>query len=89
MAKGKGGRPRKEDGDQGTRHVRVFNDLADMVGWIHFFTGESVAQILDPMLRGPLVKQYADYEPRAEAIKKAGGQVPGSKSRRKPPPPKA
>lgn len=59
-----GGRPKSEDGDQTTRQVRVFVDIADMVGWIHYFerekSGENVAQIIDPMIRDAVVKRYME-----------------------------
>jgi len=73
-----GGRPKSEDGDQTTRQVRVFVDIADMVGWIHYFehekSGENVAQIIDPMIRDAVVKRYMEYRKRAEAMAKAEGQ---------------
>lgn len=71
MAKGRGGRPKKADGDRGTRHVRVFEDLADMIGWIYHFEGGSVAQILDPLLREQVATRYAPYAAAVAQIKSA------------------
>jgi hypothetical protein len=71
VAKGRGGRPKKSDGEKGTRHVRVHEDLASMIGWIHHFESQesnvTVAQILDPMLRDQVIERYAPY---AEVVRK-------------------
>jgi hypothetical protein len=68
---GKGGRPKKSDGDQATRHVRLFEDLAEWVSWIVRVEGGSSAQILDPLLRAPLYARFKKHEKVIEAIKAA------------------
>lgn len=70
-----GGRPRKDEEDQGTRHIRAFEDLANMIGWIHHFTNEKVANIIDPILRPEILDQYAEWKTKAERMARAEGQV--------------
>lgn len=91
VAKGRGGRPKKADGEQPTRHVRVNADLAEMIGWIHHFKNQgdrnvSVAQILDPLLREQIAEMYAPYKAAVEKIKEAeqGATQPHRKPPRKP-----
>lgn len=88
MAKGRGGRPRKEEGERGTRQIRAFEDIADMLGWICHFEGGSVAQILDPMLRAQVAARYAPYAGAVEAIKAAenGARTAASAKTPKPSP---
>jgi hypothetical protein len=80
MAKGRGGRPKKSDGEQPTRHVRVFEDLADMIGWIYHFESQeektSVAQILDPMLRAQVAARFAPYAEKVKKILAAEQEAP-------------
>jgi hypothetical protein len=82
MGKGRGGRPKKADGEMGTKHIRAMNDVAEMIGWIHRFEGIAVAQIVDPMLRGPVTARYKRYEEQVEAIKlaEAAAQKKGRKA---------
>lgn len=79
MAKGRGGRPKKAEGEKATRHVRVFNDIADMIGWIYYFESRkvktSVAQIIDPLIRDRVVERFGPYQAPAEAVKKAQAQA--------------
>ena len=91
VAKGRGGRPKKAEGERATRHVRVFADLAEMIGWIYHFrtqAGEqiSVAQILDPILRDGVAELYAPYANAVKEIERAEsavGQPPGAKKKPK------
>lgn len=69
MPKGRGGRPKKDDGGSETRQVRVFTDVADMLGWISFFEGKTVAQILDALVRDRVVTLYQPYIKEVERIK--------------------
>lgn len=78
MPKGKGGRPKKGDGDGETRQIRVFKDLADMLGWIQRLSqadgkDTTVAQIIDPLIRAEVTRQYEPFRERAEKIKKLEG----------------
>ena len=94
MAKGRGGRPKKSEGEKGTRHVRVFEDIADMLGWVYHFREqaghrESVAQIVDPLIRAQVAAMYEPYRAAVEAIQAAeraareAGQATASKPRKK------
>lgn len=69
----KRGRPSKEDssGDAGTRMVRLYNDVADMVGWIVELEGGTAAQLLDPLIRAAILARYKRIEPQVIKIKKA------------------
>ena len=63
-----------------TRQVRLKADLADMLGWISRLiekdTGHkfSSARWLDPLVRGPIEAEYAQYAARVEKIKRALGE---------------
>lgn len=80
VAKGRGGRPKKDEGEKGTRHVRVFEDLADMIGWIYYFESKeektSVAQIIDPLLREKVQERYAPYAARVKKMEEAEAEEP-------------
>ena len=47
VAKGRGGRPKKAEGERGTRHVRVFEDLADIRKSRHYRPGEHLYYFTD------------------------------------------
>lgn len=91
MAKGKGGRPTKHEGGRGTRQIRVFEDIADMLGWVYHFREqaggrESIAQIVDPLLRAQVVALYEPYRPAVEAIQAAerAAREAGQAAKKKP-----
>lgn len=71
----KGGRPRESDGDQGTRQVRVFEDLADKLGWLTRINGGNAAQILDPLIRPSIESAFKMIEADVERIKRAEEEV--------------
>lgn len=71
MAKGGRGRPRKDDGEATTRQIRVFEDLADKIGWIIEIEGGSVANLVDPLLRNAIETRYEGISAAVEAIKRA------------------
>lgn len=75
MAKGRGGRPKKEAGEAGTRGVRVYADVAEMLGWILRVDGGTSAGLLDPLIRPQVVSRYAAIEGAVEAIKRAEAQA--------------
>jgi hypothetical protein len=62
--------------DDGTKQIRVFDDLADMIGWIIKLEGGTVAKLIDPILRPEIVAKYARYEKQVEQLKKAASQLP-------------
>jgi hypothetical protein len=73
----KGGRPRSEDADGGTRHVRVNPDIAEMISWILRVLGPEVssAKLLDPILRGPIAARYKLHEKAINLLKEAEAEV--------------
>lgn len=68
---GKGGRPKTGQGEQGTRQIRVFDDLADKLSWIVRVLDTSTAQLLDPMIRADIESLYQRHEPAILRIKAA------------------
>lgn len=70
---GKLGRPTKDDGsgDGKARMVRLQNDMADMISWIVKLEGGTAAQLLDPLIRGPIKARYKRIEPQVKKIKQA------------------
>lgn len=71
MAKNAGGRPPKSEGEQGTRQVRVNEDIADMVAWINRIKGGTTAKYFDPLVRSQVEADYEEIEPEVRAIQKA------------------
>lgn len=67
----KTGRPRKEDGDAGTKQIRVFDDLGEMIADLSEVLPKSTAQICDPLLRPEITKLCEKYKPQITAIKAA------------------
>lgn len=65
------GRPRKADGERPSRHVRVFEDMAEMVKWIGRVEGIGAAQLLDPLIRAPITARYKRIEKDVKKIIKA------------------
>lgn len=65
------GRPTKAEGDQGTRLIRAFDDLADMISWIVRVEGGTTAQLIDPMIRPQVVARYTKHLAVVERIKAA------------------
>jgi hypothetical protein len=67
----------KRAGEQATRQVRLYGDIADMLGWIADLvqkdTGKkfSSARFLDPHVRPIILAAYEPYKARVEKIKKA------------------
>jgi hypothetical protein len=68
MAK-RAGRPRKEEGERGTTHIRAFDDIAEWVRWIVRVEGGSSAQLIDPLVRAPLKARYDRIAHLVEGIK--------------------
>lgn len=68
---GKGGRPTLSAGDQGTRQVRVFADLADIISVLTDVLGQSCAQLLDPMIRPDLEALHDRYRTQIDAVLQA------------------
>ena len=62
--------PQDEPGGE-TRHVRVFDDLAEMIAWICRVENTTTAKLLDPIIRGSVVARYAQIEDVVAALKRA------------------
>lgn len=65
------GRPRKEEPPQETRQVRVFTDIAEMLSWIVRIEGGSTANLLDPLIRGPILARFKTHEDVVTKIRAA------------------
>lgn len=63
------GRPKLDDGD--TRMVRAYADVADMIGWIVRVEGGTVAGLIDPLIRAPILARYAKIEHLVRQIQAA------------------
>jgi hypothetical protein len=77
MASTQRGRPPKDE-DEGTRMVRLYTDLADMIGWIVKLSGKkgyTAAQLVDPLLRPQIVARYDQIKPQVDKIKKAQAEA--------------
>jgi hypothetical protein len=57
----------RDESEKGTRQVRVFDDVGEMISWIIKIEGGTTAALLDPMIRDGVVARYRRHE---EAIKK-------------------
>lgn len=68
---GKTGRPPKSAGDAGTKQVRVFEDLAEMLSDLSLVHPKSTAQILDPLIRAEVEDLHEKYRPQIEKAKAA------------------
>lgn len=51
--------------------VRLYSDVADMIGWIVKVEGGSAAQVVDPLIRPQIVSRYERIKPLVERIKKS------------------
>lgn len=67
---------------QGTRQVRVPEDLADMLTGIIEVEGGSVADILDPIARPAIVARFQQIEPALRTIRAARASARASANRR-------
>ncbi len=69
----RGGRPKKENGKVSTKHVRVNDDLAEMLSMIvkAMNNTKTTAQILDPIIRGPIIGLYDKYRATIKLLKQA------------------
>lgn len=71
--------PDKAREKKGTTHVRLFTDLAEMIGWIvrvEKKTGkDGAAQLLDPMIRAQVTARYNKYLPHIQKLKQMQAQL--------------
>lgn len=72
MARTKRGRPKAEEGESGTGHVRVFEDIRDMLSDITLVrTDLTTAQILDPLVRAEVTQLWEKHRVQIDAAKAA------------------
>ena len=64
-------RPDTADDMGKTRHVRLSNDLVDMISWLAHIEGGSAAQIIDPLVRQAITARYEGIRPLVEGIIRA------------------
>lgn len=77
MAGGKAGRPKKGAEAGSTATLRVFSDLAEMIGWIVRLDGVSSANLLDPLIRPQISARYETIRKDVDAIKKLEAKYKG------------
>ena len=80
-----GGRPKKSDGTAHTKHVRINEELADMLSWVLKALGKewSSARVLDPYIRGPIKALYEEHEETINMLKRT--EAKARQKREKPP----
>jgi hypothetical protein len=66
----KSGRPLESEGDQATKQVRIFKDLADMLSDLALVHPKVTAQILDPLIRAEVTELHALYLPKITEAKR-------------------
>lgn len=71
----KAGRPKLDDSDRGTKQVRVFEDLAEMISWIVRIEGGTTANLLDPMIRAEVESRYERHRAAIEKIRAAEDEL--------------
>ena len=61
-----------DDGGPGgsTRQVRVKSDVAEWLGWIYDIEGVESSELLDPLVRGPVLARYKRIEADVEKVKR-------------------
>lgn len=64
-------RQRREKGESGTRQIRVYDDLADMIGEILEVEGGTAAAFIDPLVRPQITAKHAQLETEIQRIRKA------------------
>lgn len=64
----KTGRPPNE---QQTRQIRVNEDIAEKLAWVAELSDDTIADIVDPILRAEVEDRYEAIRHRVEAIKAA------------------
>lgn len=65
------GRPPRDEGDRGTRQIRVFEDLGEMISWIIRVEGGTTANLLDPMIRAQILARYTKHQDVIAKLKAA------------------
>jgi hypothetical protein len=62
---------KQDDGEAGTRQVRVMEDLGEMISWIIRVEGGKTANLLDPMIRAQITARYQKHKEVIEKIRAA------------------
>lgn len=70
MARPKRNDPNPNPSEGGTRHIRVAEDLARMLGDIIEVEGGTSAQFVDPLIRPQIVARYSELKPLIDQMAK-------------------
>lgn len=70
MAGSRGGRPKKGTEAGATATVRVFADLAEMIGWIVRLEGTPSSNLIDPLIRPQITARFETLRKDIDAIKR-------------------
>lgn len=62
---------RERKGENGTRQIRVYDDLADMIGEILDVEGGTAAALIDPLVRPQVSAKHEQLRSEIEKIRKA------------------
>ncbi len=61
----------KTSDEEGTRQVRVFEDVGEMISWIIRVEGGKTANLLDPMIRSQVTARYQKHKEVIDKIRAA------------------
>jgi hypothetical protein len=61
----------KKDDERGTRQVRVYEDIGDMISWIIRVEGGTTASLLDPLVRAEVTERFLRHKEKIERLKQA------------------
>jgi|GEM_PF-6363025 len=64
-------KPVRDENEEATRQVRVFEDIGDMVSWIVRVEGCKTANLLDPMIRAEVTARYLKHKDVIDKIRAA------------------
>lgn len=64
-------KPVRDENEDATRQVRVFEDIGDMVSWIVRVEGCKTANLLDPMIRAEVTARYLKHKDVIDKIRAA------------------
>lgn len=69
------GRPKAGEGDLGTKQVRLYADLAEMIADLIEVEGGTTAALCDPLLRPQVAARWKQREAEIQVIRKAKEQL--------------
>ena len=53
---------KSDESEAGTRQVRVFEDVGEMISWIVRVEGVKTSNLLDPMIRAQVTARYQKHK---------------------------